>query len=221
MFVGMRIDTLEQFVTLRRQLTEERSALETRLRQINEALGEISPPSLSALAGATPFSGGARRGRRAAGGGPSLRELVLDILKGGPKTKEELLATVQQRGYKFSTGNPMNSLGVILYGKNPKLRRVEGRFALPAGFSAGGTVPSKAGQAGKRGISAEGRARIAQAQRARWAASRKGRGTSEKADSNGTAGAQRRQMSPAARKAIAEAARKRWAAAKASGRSRL
>jgi hypothetical protein len=58
------------------------------------------------------------------------------------------------------------------------------------------------------GISAAGRARIAAAQRARWAKIKGGRKP-------------RRRMSPAARARLAASARARWKAAKAAGRSRL
>jgi hypothetical protein len=33
-------------------------------------------------------------------------------------------------GYQFSTDDPLNSLGVILYGKNPKFKNEGGRFSL-------------------------------------------------------------------------------------------
>jgi len=63
----------------------------------------------------------------------------------------------------------------------------------------------------KSGMSAAGRARIAAAQRARWAKV-KGSKKSPKA---------KRKFSAAARAKIAAAARARWAKAKASGRKRL
>jgi hypothetical protein len=62
---------------------------------------------------------------------------------------------------------------------------------------------------GKRVMSASARARIAAAQRARWA----------KVKGNG--GAPRRKMSAAARAKIAAAAKARWAKAKAAGRKSL
>ena len=127
----MRNDSLQQFIKLRRELTEEGGRLEMRLRQINEALGEMPLPSLSPIQGAIGQSTGAfdraRRGRPS-GAGQSLRDHVLAVLQNGPMTKEEVLAAVQKRGYKFSTNNPMNSLGVILYGKNPKFNRIDGKF---------------------------------------------------------------------------------------------
>jgi len=148
----------------------------------------------------------------------SLREHVIEVLREGPKTKEEVLQAVQHRGYRFQTNNPLNSLGVILYGRTPKLQRVEGRFSLKGGTGSSGTVASQpAGGKGGRQMSAAARARIAEAQRKRWAAARKEKGAS--APKPSTAG--KRPISAAGRRAIAEAARRRWAAAKAAGRSRL
>lgn len=62
---------------------------------------------------------------------------------------------------------------------------------------------------GKRVMSASARARIAAAQKARWAKVR------------GEGGAARRKMSAAARAKIAAAAKARWAKAKAAGRKSL
>src|SRR5690606_5426478 len=128
---------------------------------------------------------------------------------------------VQQRGYKFQTKKPLNSLGVILYGKNPKLKRVDGRFSLPGKGGVAAQKPS-AGAGGKRQMSSDARERIAEAQRRRWAATRKEQGstaagTAQKEPSSSG----KRQISDAGRKAIAEAARRRWAAAKAAGKSKL
>jgi hypothetical protein len=67
---------------------------------------------------------------------------------------------------------------------------------------------------GRRTMSASARARIAAAQKARWA---KVKGNSA-GKSNGS---RRRRMSPAARAKIAAAAKARWAKAKAAGRKSL
>lgn len=218
----MRTDSLKQFVTLRRQLAEERDQLEKRMREINEALGEMPLPSLSPIQGATASapSQPARRGRRPAGGGESLRDHVIAVLQqGGSKSKEEILSAVKARGYKFSTSNPLNSLGVILYGKNPKFKRVDGKFSL----SGAKAQTRTGGRTGRRTLSPEARARIVAAQKARWAKQRGGKANAPKspAAASDITAKPRRKMSAAARKAIAEAARKRWAAAKAAGKSRL
>jgi hypothetical protein len=96
-------------------------------------------------------------------------------------TKGEVLAAVQKRGYKFSTNDPLNSLGVILYGKNPKFNRVDGRFSTAGGAKAQSTSLSSAASSpgskrgGKRKLSPEARARIAAAQKARWAKQKSGK----------------------------------------------
>jgi hypothetical protein len=139
----MKTDTLQQYVELHRELTEERVNIQDRLRQINEALGQLSPVSLSAAQGA------------AAAPAPAV--------------------ATQKRG-------------------------------------------------GKRTMSPAARARIAAAQRARWAASRgeQAKVAPAPADaSGGVAAKPKRKMSPAGRRAIAEAARRRWAAARAAGKTSL
>ena len=170
----MRTGSLQEFIKLRRQLTQEKESLAQRLAQINEALGAMPLPSLSAGQGAAGrgSSQTARPGRRAAGSGPSLRELVIEALRESPKTKEEVLSAVQKRGYRFQTKDPLNSLGVILYGRNPKLNRADGRFSLPGGISAPAGTPL-AGTGGRRQLSPAARARIAEGQRKRWEAVRK------------------------------------------------
>jgi len=67
---------------------------------------------------------------------------------------------------------------------------------------------------GRRTMSASARARIAAAQRARWAKA-KGKSAAKPATSG------RRRMSAAARAKIAAAAKARWAKAKAAGRKSL
>ena len=212
----MRNDSLQQFVKIRKELNDERGRLALRLRQINEALGEIPLPSLSPIQGAS----GQRQGRRGSRSGQSLREHVLAVLKRGAMTKEGILDAVQRAGYKFSTNNPLNSLGVILYGKDPKFNRANGKFSLTGGASSS-AAPGKAGLGVKRTMSPAARARIAAAQKARWAKQKSGKTEAPKAASNGTSVKPKRKISAAGRKAIAEAARKRWAAAKAAGKRSL
>ena len=180
----MRIDNLQQYVNLRRQLSQERDQLSGRLSQINEALGELSAvtpasdaaPSQPAPAPVQePKAPAIGRGRPAGGRGMSLRDHVLQVLRGGAKTKEEVLSAVQQKGYRFQTTNPLNSLGVILYGKNPNFNRVDGRFSLSGGSHVGNgnAITSVAKSGTRKGqMSPAARARIAEAQRLRWLAYR-------------------------------------------------
>ena len=68
-------------------------------------------------------------------------------------------------------------------------------------------------------ISAAGRARIAEAQRRRWAEYNSARDSKKVAGRPGSR--PRRTLSPVAKAKIAAAARARWAKAKAAGKSRL
>jgi len=78
----------------------------------------------------------------------------------------------------------------------------------------GGSAGATKATPGKRTMSASARARIAAAQRARWAKVKGSKAAKP-------AGAPRRKMSAAARAKIAAAAKARWAKAKAAGRKRL
>ena len=52
------------------------------------------------------------------------------MLNGKAMTKDEILDAVLRSGYVFSTNDPMNSLGVILYGRNFKFKDSRGRFSI-------------------------------------------------------------------------------------------
>ena len=85
----------------------------------------------------------------------------------------------------------------------------------------GGDGGSSVGRGGPRGgrrqMSAEGRRRIAEAARARWAKVRAGKGVSAKTTSRAAGATKgRRTMSAAARAKIAAAARARWAKVRAA-----
>ena len=71
-----------------------------------------------------------------------------------------------------------------------------------------GSTATARGPGRRRGMSAAGRARIAAAQRARWAKQK-------------NPAKPRRKMSAAGRKRMAQAAKARWAKAKAAGKNRL
>jgi hypothetical protein len=172
----MRTDSLNQFVRLHRELNKERSELETRLRAINEALGAMNVPS-SAPSRPQRFPAVNRGpGRRKRGGaGASLREHVIAVLQQGSKTKEEVLNAVIARGYKFATKNPLNSLGVILYGKKSPFNRDDGKFSFKNGATNLRSTAADEPERKKRKMSPAARARIAAAQRARWAKQKAGK----------------------------------------------
>src|SRR5687767_9648768 len=102
----MKVDSVKQFVALRTALTQEKARLESRLAEINRALGETSAPASSAPQAAS-------RGRAA--NTLSLREAVARVTKDKALTKKEILQAIGKIGYKFSARDPMNSLNVALY----------------------------------------------------------------------------------------------------------
>jgi len=176
----MRHDNLRQYVSLRDAILQEKTQIEQRLREINQALGEMGGPSSPRLSGRVgPRAGGRSRNSM------SLRDAVIEVVKTGPLPKDQILSGVQRLGYKFSTSDPMNSLGVILYGKNPKFQNEGGRFGLPSGYTpsepkqrgrpAGSVKMSDGAPAGRRQMSPEAKEKIAAAARARWAKWRAGK----------------------------------------------
>ncbi|HZR17370.1 MAG TPA: hypothetical protein VFE51_08585 [Verrucomicrobiae bacterium] len=80
------------------------------------------------------------------------------------------------------------------------------------------TEAPQAPRKGRRKMSAEGRARIVAAQKARWAKARRKSGDKQASDS---ATKPKRKMSAAAKAKISAAAKARWKKAKAAGKSRL
>jgi len=73
------------------------------------------------------------------------------------------------------------------------------------------------GRAGKRTMSASARARIAAAQKARWAAYRKGQSATPATAAKAASPKPKRRLSAAGRRAIIAATKKRWAAVRAAG----
>jgi len=120
----MKSDTLKQYISLRDSIIAEREQLITRLREIDEALGAMGVKSREAYYGPRTPTGRARNEM-------SLKETVLKVVDGKSLTKHEILDAVLRQGYQFSTDDPMNSLGVILYGRNPKFKNDGGRFSVP------------------------------------------------------------------------------------------
>ena len=176
----MRIDPLQQYAKLHRQLTEEKSQLESRLNQLNQVLGseglpEQSAPSASVPAEVAPQPA-KRRGRKPkAANQMSLREAVLKALSQGPLARKDLVKAVEDVGYVFTTKNPLNSIGSILYAKNTPVKSKGGKFYLPG--SAAIVAPEQTGNGEgqtpakkrKRKVSAAARARMSAAQKARRA----------------------------------------------------
>lgn len=129
-------DKLKLFVVIRDELVREKAQIEARLAEINSALDQGGAPAgQSAGSPASKPARGSKAPRAAASkqrkqNPMSLREAVIASIKARPLTKQEILDSIVKAGYTFTTTNPMNSLGVILYGKKPKFKNDGGRFSL-------------------------------------------------------------------------------------------
>jgi hypothetical protein len=118
-----KTDALRQYVSLRDSIFAQREQLIARLREIDEALGATGLRGSDAYYGPRTPIGRVRNEM-------SLRDAVFKVIEGQALTKHEISDAVTRLGYQFSTNDPLNSLGVILYGKNPKFKNVGGRFSL-------------------------------------------------------------------------------------------
>jgi hypothetical protein len=131
----MKTDSIEQFVALRQSLVAEKASLEKRLKEISAALaghGAVAAPAIApAIAPAPAPAPKARRGgrRKRIANALSLKEAVVKATAPKALTKPEILKAVLASGYKFATSNPMNSINVVLYGRNPKFANKGGKFS--------------------------------------------------------------------------------------------
>jgi hypothetical protein len=105
----------------------------------------------------------------------SLREAVIEALSHGPVARKDLVKAVEGVGYRFTTRNPLNSIGSVLYGKDTPVKNREGKFYVEGSVAtrvSGAEPDMPRRRKRKRTMSPEARARIAEAQRARWARQR-------------------------------------------------
>jgi hypothetical protein len=116
-------DALKQYVALRDSIFAEREQLLARLREMNEALGAMGLRGRDSYYGPRTPTGRVRNEL-------SLKDAVLQVIESKSMTKHEILDAVLALGYQFSTDDPLNSLGVILYGKKPKFKNDHGKFSL-------------------------------------------------------------------------------------------
>lgn len=122
-------DALKEFAALRKALSKEKEELESRLAEIEEALGTAS--SYSAPHPRRPASGGGSSvgsGRR--GNPGSLKSMVIEVLKGKSLNRHEILDAVLKAGYIFKAKDPLNSLGTTLYTSKEIKTESRGVFSL-------------------------------------------------------------------------------------------
>ncbi|MGZ5544676.1 MAG: hypothetical protein ACXWIU_08365 [Limisphaerales bacterium] len=115
--------TLENFLSLQTQIFTEREKLVARLAEIDGELAKLGFNATVRHYGLRTPTGRVRNPK-------SLKKLVVEILAAKPLTKDEVYDAVLRSGYQFSTNDPLNSLGVVLYGKSPCFKRVGKKFSL-------------------------------------------------------------------------------------------
>jgi hypothetical protein len=61
----------------------------------------------------------------------SLREAIIKVTAKKPLSIREIVDAVQKIDYKFSTSDPVNSVGAYLYSKSGKksFKKVDGKFS--------------------------------------------------------------------------------------------
>ena len=119
-------DAVKQFVALRAALAQEKARLETRLAEINRALGEGAPARTVTQSASAPAGPRGRRSR--ASNTMSLKEAVTRVTRNKPMTRPEILEAIKKIGYKFTAKDPMNSLNVTLYTKG-NFKNDNGKFS--------------------------------------------------------------------------------------------
>ena len=182
----MKNDPIQQYKQLRQALIDERDQIRARLVEIEAAL-EDAPAPKAAKTPAKAAAPRARRARASRGGNKlSLKAAVIQVLSQKPMKRKEILEAVKKIGYTFASKTPLNSLGVVLYGKSPKFDNDKGVFSLGRGVKAAAApkakakakaktkakAKAKAAPKKKRKRSPEARARIVAAQKKRWAKAR-------------------------------------------------
>ena len=118
----MRSDSIKKYIVLRDSLLREKTSLETRLAQINQALSVDGTGAPARRKERRP------RIRRRSRNRLSLKAAVTKATKAKPLSKPEILAAIKKLGYNFSAKNPINSLNTVLY-SNHQFKNVGGKFS--------------------------------------------------------------------------------------------
>lgn len=125
----MPTDKIKTFLTLRRELIEEKGQLEVRLKEIEQVL-QGSEPAV-AVASKAPAARTSVKARKRAKNAMSLPEAIRKVAT-KPMTKQEILDGVLKLGYKFTTKKPLNTLSTALYTYKKKFSNQGGKFVAIA-----------------------------------------------------------------------------------------
>ena len=123
-----QVDAVQQFTALRAALLRERDAIRQRLQQIDAALAGVEKTA----APASPKKPKSRSGRRRrVGNAMNIREAIAKVTAARPLSVRDIVEAVRKAGYKFTSTNPVNSVGAYLYGAHGKkhFKRADGKFA--------------------------------------------------------------------------------------------
>ena len=115
-------DSLKDFAVLRHSLETERGRITARLQAINAVLGAEGAAAPAIVA--KPAKAVRTKNEL------SLKQAIAKVTRGNPLTKDEIYRAVTKLGYHFKTDQPLKSINVTLYGKNPKFRKAGGKFSL-------------------------------------------------------------------------------------------
>lgn len=135
----MRSTAIKKFIAMREALVSEKATLEARLTEINEALGIVSETPAAAPApkrrgrpvGKKKAVAKVKRGRR----GPraknklTLKQAVLQAVAKKALSRKDIVGAVKKLGYKFSAGDPLNSLSAMLYSNKATFKNDKGKFS--------------------------------------------------------------------------------------------
>lgn len=119
---------IKKFVSMRDALTKEKASIDARLAEINQALGtdDAAPEASTPQSRVAKRTSGKKKAvrRKRASNPNSLKSVVIQVLKSKALDRREILKAVTQTGYKFTTKNPLNSLGAMLYSNKKEIRKV-------------------------------------------------------------------------------------------------
>jgi signal recognition particle subunit SEC65 len=112
-------DVIKNFKSAHAAILKERERLTQRLHEIEQALRQIRA-----------LPSGSRNLPPRAANAMNIREAVEKATAKKPLSIREIVEAVQEVGYKFSSSNPVNSVGAFLYGAGKQhFKRVNGKFS--------------------------------------------------------------------------------------------
>ena len=120
--IKMRMD-LAKLLKLHDVIRAEREAVLARLHEVDKQISAMGFDASMRIYGIRT-KGGRIRNRK------SLAETVRQVIGDESLTKQEILDRVLATGYQFTTDDPMNCLGIVIYGKKSEFTRIGQSYQL-------------------------------------------------------------------------------------------